>query len=147
MVVAENLVRAWTRGRVGTEGGLGPGVLICQGLEPSHDEVAQARALQTAYFEFLVNDADAKYAREGAKDIEADHRLAAEWLGVQNREWAKPITPASNKACPACGEDIKSTALVCRHCRTDIPKYIEDRATAGRKPPHKPAQEAKEPKG
>jgi hypothetical protein len=31
------------------------------------------------------------------------------------------MSPAKTKACPACGESIKTDALRCKHCGTDLP--------------------------
>lgn len=135
-VVADNLIQAWTKGRVGTsqDSQLGPGILICAGPEPTEAEVASAKELQTAYFRKLVNDADASFSKEGSLNISDDHRMAAEWMGTKDRKWAQPITPAETKRCPACAEEIKAAALICRFCNTNIRKFLEEEAKASSKP-------------
>jgi hypothetical protein len=122
--VADNLVNSWTKGRVGSADGLGPGVLVCAGTVPQPAEIAEAKARQTNYFRSLVNDADIKFTKEGAVNITDDHRLAAKWMGVKDRKWAQPMIPKSLVQCPACREEVYSEAILCKHCHTNIPEFL-----------------------
>lgn len=121
-VVAANLVQVWAQNQIGTEGGLGPGILICADLEPTEDEIAAANAKQEDYFRFLVNQADTFYGQDNLVAITGMHRLAAEWMGA-TREWRKPIEQVKLVACPACGEEIRNIAKVCRWCHTDLREF------------------------
>ena len=124
-VVADNLLRAWSQGRVGTgiDNMRGPGILICAGLQPTADEIHQAREKQTEYFRYLVHDADMKFAQDEAKLISDDHRMAAHWMGIKDRKWSQPMVPKSLVNCPACREEIYSDAVMCKHCRTNIHEF------------------------
>lgn len=124
--VADNLVNSWTKGRVGSADGLGPGVLVCASMQPTAEEIDRARVQQTAYFRSLVNDADIKFTKEGALNITDDHRLAAKWMGIKDRKWAQPMVPKSLVSCPACREEVFSDAVLCKHCHSNIPKFLAE---------------------
>jgi hypothetical protein len=120
--VAENLIQSWSRGLIGTGEGLGPGILICAGLEPTQAEVDAANHHQEDYFAFLINQADLLFAQDKSVDITSLHRVAAEWMGTQDREWFHPITRIEMQDCPECGERIRAKARKCRWCHTIIKK-------------------------
>lgn len=128
-VVAENLMQRWSMGLVGTRDGLGPGILVCAGLEPSPEEIVHAKNQQEAYFRELILEGDVLFAKpETAGDITDVHRMAAEWMGAQDRAWYKPIQHILMATCPACAEEIRSTAKICRFCRTNLADFIESEA-------------------
>ncbi len=127
--VADNLLQRWSEGMVGTKDGLGPGILICAGLEPTPEEIAQANAKQDDYFRHLIAEADAFEANPNLKQMPTDvHRLAAEWMGTQDRKWFKPITRHALKSCPACAEEIREQAKICKHCGANIREFQEKEA-------------------
>lgn len=141
-VVVENLVSVWTRGRLGSSAGVGPGVLIVEGVNPSNPTpeeiktaVAAARARQEEYFRYLINDADIRFTKEGQMNITDDHRMAAEWMGVRDRKWAQKIEAVEPKHCPACGEEVLATAIICKHCGRDMEEFVEQRNAKKAKAP------------
>jgi hypothetical protein len=123
-VVAENLVQAWSTGLVGTKDGLGPGIMICAGLTPTPEEIAEVNKRQNAYFRSLIGEADALEGIHKAKDITDLHRLAAEWMGAKDRKWFRLISRVDSKSCPACAEEIRAEAKVCKHCNTNIAEFL-----------------------
>lgn len=125
-VVAENLVQRWTQGLVGTKDGLGPGIMIIEGAVPTSEEIADATARQEAYFRNLVYEGDECFTKEGGINITDLHRVAAEWMGLNDRPWIKPLTSAALMpgGCPACKEPVKDGAVICKHCHTDIPEFL-----------------------
>lgn len=124
-VVADNLVQAWAKGRVGNKEGVGPGVLVCKELVPDAAEIETVMGLQEAYYRFLVNDADLKNAHDQVKHITDEHRIAADWMGVKDRAWAKKMERIDMQRCPACAEEIRETAKVCRFCNVHIAEFLE----------------------
>jgi hypothetical protein len=134
-VVADNLVDVWAKGRHGASAGFMPGIVHVESATPStptEEDIQRAykKAVvqQDAYCRFLVNDADAKFVKEGSINILDEHRWAAEWMGLKDRKWSQPMEPIALDKCPACAEEIKSGAVICRWCRTDIEKFRADRA-------------------
>lgn len=126
--VADNLITRWSTSMVGTKDGLGPGVLICKGAEPTEEEIAAVNARQQDYFRFLVNEADALFAQDNIKDITDTHRMAAEWMGTQDRPWCKLTVRVEMRPCPACGESIRAGYDYCKHCHTSTEEYLAKRA-------------------
>lgn len=123
-VVAENLVQRWKNGHVGAKEGLGPGIAICAGDTPTPDEVESVRVRQEEYFRTLIHEADSLFAKEGGLNIRDDHRMAADWMGTQERPWFKAIKAAAMVRCPACAEEIRAEAKLCRFCRTNIADFL-----------------------
>lgn len=117
-VVADNLIQRWSTGMVGTKEGLGPGVMVCVGLEPTEAEIATVNARQEEYFRYLINEADALY-QKAPGDVTSYHRLAAEWMGAHDRPWFKPIAHIDMVKCIACAEEIRSEAKICRWCHSN----------------------------
>lgn len=118
-IVADNLVRAWAQSTVGSNREFGPGILICAGLKPTKLELDAALSRQKAYFNALINEADG-FAIRGAGEITDAHRLAADWMGTNDRKWARPITKIDFRSCPFCQEDIRQGAIFCRFCQQDV---------------------------
>lgn len=127
--VADNLVHSWAQSMVGARQGFGPGIMVIAGSEPTKLELETVHIRQEEFFNFLINQAD-DFEQEGKRfNITDVHRLAAEWMGVQGRSWAKVMHEIKFVSCPACQEDIRAGALVCRHCSTDLEEFAEKRAS------------------
>lgn len=120
--VADNMIKVWREGLLGTKDGLGPGILICAGADPTAEEIAKIEAMNTEYFRFLINEADALDRNNHGNDIHDLHRLAADWMGANDRAWAKPIEHVEMVACPSCQEKIRKGARKCRWCQEDLVK-------------------------
>jgi hypothetical protein len=130
-VVADNLLTAWTRGLIGANDhtGLGPGIIICAGVEPTAEEIQAVKDKQAEYFRFLINEGDRK--PEQVTDL---HKIACEWMGVKDRKWAQQIQPVELVPCPACAEDVRSTAVICRHCGTNMRDFLAKEEKKAQKP-------------
>lgn len=127
-VVAQNLVKSWSTGLIGTTDDLGPGILVCKDLDVTDAEITTANGRQAEYFRFLINEADAKQLQGKANEITDIHRLAANWMGAHDRAWYKPIEHVEMVQCAACGEEIRSSAKICRWCHTHIGEFIAKEA-------------------
>jgi hypothetical protein len=121
--IAYDLVRHWAGDAPGARVGLTIGVGTIAGDVPSEEELASLRGIQSAYFRFLVEQAHTYHAQGLTKEITDYHRRALRWLGSEDAPWYPKIERSIMKQCPACDERIKSTAVVCQHCRTNLPEY------------------------
>lgn len=124
-VVAENLIQAWAHGKIGTSDGLGPGIILLEGTKPTPAELELANSVQESYFRHLIYEADQKFIQEGGLNITDLHRVAANWMGLNDRQWIKPIVEINLVNCPACAEQIRAAAKVCKHCHTNIPEFLK----------------------
>jgi hypothetical protein len=90
------------------------GIFVCAGERPSAEELASATARRDAYYHQLISEGDTMWARgHSFREISDLHRRAAIALGVE-REWA--YVPTRFADCPACGEKVKPSVAVCKHC-------------------------------
>jgi hypothetical protein len=90
------------------------GIFVCANERPSAEELASATARRDAYYHQLVSEGDTMWARgHSFREISDLHRRAAIALGVE-REWA--YVPTRFADCPACGEKVKPSVAVCKHC-------------------------------
>ena len=90
------------------------GVFVCAGARPTDAEISAAAARRQAWYQELIADADAMWARgHSYREISDMHRRAALSLGVE-RDWA--FVPQQLVDCPACAEKVKPGVAVCRHC-------------------------------
>ena len=122
--VVDNLLKIWSQNLIGTKGGLGPGIIIIRGPEPTPEELQEATAKQEAYFRFLIHEADGMFAHDEVNKIDDLHRLAAEWMGTHERQWVRKIEHIETQQCPACAETIRQAAKVCRFCHTNIREFL-----------------------
>ena len=90
------------------------GIFVCASQRPSAEELASATARRDAYYHQLISEGDTMWARgHSFREISDLHRRAAIALGVE-REWA--YVPTRFADCPACGEKVKPSVAVCKHC-------------------------------
>jgi hypothetical protein len=90
------------------------GIFVCAGERPSAEELASATTRRDAYYHQLISEGDTMWARgHSFREISDLHRRAAIALGVE-REWA--YVPTRFADCPACGEKVKPSVAVCKHC-------------------------------
>jgi hypothetical protein len=90
------------------------GIFVCAGDLPSAEELASATTRRDAYYHQLISEGDTMWARgHSFREISDLHRRAAIALGVE-REWA--YVPTRFADCPACGEKVKPSVAVCKHC-------------------------------
>ena len=90
------------------------GIFVCAGPRPTAEELAAAVARRDAYYQKLIGEGDVMWARgHSFREISDLHRRAAIALGVE-REWA--YVPMRMNDCPACGEKVKPSVAVCKHC-------------------------------
>ena len=90
------------------------GIFVCAGPRPTAEELAAAVERRDAYYQKLIGEGDVMWARgHSFREISDLHRRAAIALGVE-REWA--YVPMRMNDCPACGEKVKPSVAVCKHC-------------------------------
>ena len=123
--VVEDLLNTFANGRQGGSAGVGPGIILIEDDEPTPAEIAKAIDMQTQYCRWLIEDADVLFAARAFKEITQVHKLGAAWLN-EDRPWKREMGQAVPIQCPACKEDIKPEALVCKHCHTDIAKFVKE---------------------
>lgn len=122
-MVVEDLVREWTFGRHGATDGVGPGIMQIVGESPTQPEIISAFERQGEYCSWLVQDGDLLFAQQDFKGIGQVHKLAAVWLR-EDRPWMRKLGQETPVQCPACREEIKLGAVLCKHCSTNIPEFL-----------------------
>jgi hypothetical protein len=123
--IANSLVHLWTSGTLGADSGFKPGIMLCAGDTPTEEELAHLREQQTRFFRALIDDGHAMFNRQEFKNISDLHRAAARWMGVRV-PWLVQLEQAQEKKCAACGENILTTALVCKHCNTNLVNFFRE---------------------
>jgi hypothetical protein len=122
--IAQELVVRFTIDRLGATTSVGPGIWVAPEPVPTDDqirkspEMAAALAKQEEYFRQLIYEGDRLSA--DSKPVTNLHRVAAVYMGTEDRPWVKEITERRTKTCPACGEMILAAALVCKSCQTNL---------------------------
>jgi hypothetical protein len=109
--IAEDLVR-----EINGDSGEGSyhGVFIAAGLEPTKEELDDARRKLETFQRRLVANADLEWERSHNMMFITDlERRAARELGLE-KPWLYDPKPVAD--CPACGEKIKPGVAVCRTC-------------------------------
>jgi len=85
--------------------------------QPTEAELVDAEHRMRTYFLRVVARGDSDWSRAGRHDmIDGRCKIAANYLGITNKEWMKE--PQASVNCPACQEQIKPGAKVCKHCHT-----------------------------
>jgi hypothetical protein len=90
------------------------GAFVAKGIEPTEEELQDARAKLEAFHRRLVETADLEWERSHNPMFITDlERRAARELKL-DKPWLYDPKPLSE--CPACGEKIKPGVAVCRTC-------------------------------
>jgi hypothetical protein len=109
--IAEDLAR-----EINSDGGEASyfGVFVCEGGDPSEQELAEARERLESFYRTLVAAADKQWERSHSVVFISDlERRAARELKFE-KEWS--YEPSQKIDCPACGEKLKPGVAVCRVC-------------------------------
>lgn len=130
MKIAQDIVNCFTLGHgnchIDEETGMQeqPAVWICAGDAPTAEEEAEYDKRQIGLAQRLVRDADVLYRDNKTNEITVEMKEAAKWMGLTDRLWIRSVDASSVTQCPACKEDIRVGALLCKHCGTDIQKFL-----------------------
>lgn len=96
------------------------GFFLCEGKEPSTEELQKANAKYRAACVALVRHADSIWERTRNREIISERaRRAARFTGAAP-EWLDQTLTEEKKKCPRCAELIKAEADYCRYCHTDL---------------------------
>jgi hypothetical protein len=126
--IVTDFVNIYSGGMIGTDKGFRPGILAMNGDEPTEEELAQVRAQQVAYFEFLVLDAISIHNNPKENQIISGlHRLACAWIGRTDLPFMIKMEQRQTKPCPACTEIIAYRANRCNQCHTDLDSWYESK--------------------
>jgi len=110
--IAEDLAR-----EINSDGGEASyfGVFVCEGSEPSDEELRAAHAQLEHFYRTLVAAADRTWERTHNVVLISDlERRAARALRLE-KEWSYEANERVD--CPACGEKLRPNVAVCRVCR------------------------------
>ena len=124
--IANCLLNEWAVNVAGTRSGQRPGIMVISGETPTEEELASLNAMQSAYFDGLINEGVAFAAQHEWRSINGLHRDAAKWRGVDQSEekykWVNALgEQAEKKECYWCAEKILARAKFCRHCQREQP--------------------------
>jgi hypothetical protein len=115
--VAQDLLDHWARTPMGGPPGSGPGIGLIAGDAPTEAELQVLLARQQAMFEWLYHEGMRMAQAEEWRGINRHHRMAAEWLGLEE-PWARDPRKKGNQPCPACTVPISTDAFICPNCHT-----------------------------
>ena len=125
--IADELVIRFTVDRLGATTSVGPGIWIAPEPVPTDAEIKASpllevnRRKQEEYFRHLIYEGDRMNA--DSKPVTNLHRMAAIFMGTEDRPWVKEIAERRTKICAACGETILAAALVCKQCQTNLVEW------------------------
>lgn len=131
IMVADDLVRVWSSGRMTESAAGGPGIMRYQKNVPLDEQLESLWQRQTLYFRELVFQADRFHEQKQWNNITNLHRKAAEYLGGELRPWFQPLQGTATKECPACQNRMERLAIVCAKCNTNIVKFAKEMAELG----------------
>lgn len=108
-----------------------PGIWICEGDEPTAEEIAESMAKHAAYCNLVVQEADEWHMRRMAGEPRVPKHTqrmkdAARWL-LLDRPWLSEMTPNALKQCQFCTATIPSATVKCPTCGevVDKDRYAE----------------------
>lgn len=132
-VIADDLVREWASNRLGGSQGHMPGVIMCEGASPTAEEVKLALDRQTAYFQWLCDEATSMWSAGDKGGVGDLHRKAGKWLGL-NLQWVNSYDSRPElKECPWCFTMIDGRSKVCRQCLREVKSgELPDRAAVSK---------------
>ena len=87
------------------------------GDEPTEQEVQALLLRQESMFEWLYHEGMRMAQAEDWRGINRHHRMAAEWLGLEE-PWARDPRKKGNVPCAACKTPIAEDASICPICGT-----------------------------
>lgn len=121
--IANCLLNEWAVNIAGTREGQRPGIMLIAGDVPTAEEKAKLETMQAAYFDGLVNEAQAYANQHAWKNITDLHRDAAKWRGF-DAPWVTNLGEGKEKKhCAYCDEKIQPAAKFCVHCRQWQPGF------------------------
>lgn len=125
IIVAESIVNDFSQGMIGIDEDSKPGLFFVPGefklteikekYSKSFDEAVRK---QRNWFKNLVNMADTDWARSNGSpnSINGLSRMAAEYLGMQDRDWMKTTLDVQKVKCIACGNLRNPAYPICATC-------------------------------
>lgn len=131
LMVAEDLVRVWSSGRMTESAAGGPGIARFDRSRPLDEQLASLWSRQDQYFRELVFQADRFHEKKEWNNITNLHRKAAEYLGGELRPWFQPLQGSATKDCPACQNRMERMAIVCSKCNTNIIRFAKEMSELG----------------
>ena len=133
--IADSIVKDWANGIYGCDmGEQMPGLFYIPGewtvanvKKEKQAELAEANRKQRNWFQYLVNAADASWARSNGSplSISDDMRMAARELNHHQKEWLRDAEIVDLVRCKACGHLKNPVYPICPNC-----KAIDDPAKA-----------------
>lgn len=100
-----------------------PGVITFEALKKDHEPAFKnAIQKQKNWFSALVRLADTFWARSNGNPITIsdEMRMAANALGLKEKDWMKDFTMMENIKCMACGQPRNPAYPVCPHCHAIV---------------------------
>jgi hypothetical protein len=136
VMMANSIINDYMQGMLGASLESGPGLFFLNGdldlakaQKDFPDVFKNAVERQKRWFLNLVNIADTLWARTNGNPmaINDDMRLAARYLGRDDREWLANFQAVQNTRCAACGTMRNPAFPVCATCGaiTDVKKAAE----------------------
>jgi hypothetical protein len=108
------------------------GCFIGAGEKPTPQELTAARTELMKFMKASVLEADRAWAQGPLKAEQIIrpeiHHICADWMNLKDRAWIRGTDPAVQAECPACGENVKTSAMTCKSCGFVLDKTKYDQA-------------------
>lgn len=101
------------------------GIGHCELEESIPSLVKELTRIQTECFAALIMEGNTLHGAAKYDQIHGYHRMAADWMGMADLPWRKPIAPNSKKSCLLCALEIPAQALACPNCKLLPTAYLE----------------------